>query len=445
MGLWNEKEGMGKGLLRMALAAILLEGTVHASGGEIPEKLSLPEAVAIFRAHGFDLLIADAAVRGSEGDLMAAGQVANPTISAGIGHIYNYDPTVDGCDGCSSRSLSAGASDNGALFDLFIGKRRLKVDVARFALDAARRSRGDAERILVSQLKQQYVQAAMAKSALAFSQEAAASTAETFRLIDIRYHAGALSEADSARAEIAKLEAEQAVSAARQAVGMTKAQLAFLLGERRGPVRDFDVDEGVLAFFVPEAVAVGPDEMYRLAEKNRPDLAAVRAQAESARVALVLAKRQRIPDTSLSVQYAQTGNGQNALQPPSLSAGLSFNLPVFYWQKGEIVRAEANLRTQQISLEKNEAQVVSDVTGSLSSYRSARERVERMERRLLERSRRARDLVKLQYEKGVASLLEMLDGERTWIAANNEYRQNLTDYWIAFFQLEQAVGQELRN
>jgi outer membrane protein TolC len=53
--------------------------------------------------------------------------------------------------------------------------------------------------------------------------------------------------------------------------------------------------------------------------------------------------------------------------------------------------------------------------------------------------------VKLQYEKGAASLLEMLDSERTWIAANAEYRQNLTDYWTALFQLEQAVSQELRK
>ena len=429
----------------LALAASLLAATASAEP-EIPEKLSLTEAVALFRARGFDLLIADAAVRGSEGDLTAAGQVANPTLSAGLGRVFHYDPTVDGCDGCSNRAFSSGISDNGAVFDLFIGKRKLRVDVARFALETAKRSRGDAERILVSEVKQQYVQAAMAKLALAFARETTASTAETFRLIDLRYRAGALSEADSARAETAQLEAEQAVSAAGQVLAVAKAQLAFLLGARRGPVRDFDVDEGVLAFSVPEALTGStPEEMYRLAENNRPDLAAARAQAEGAAAALVLAKRQRIPDTSLSVQYAQTGSGQSALQPPTLTAGLSFNLPVFYRQKGEIVRAEASLRAQQLSLEKAEAQVVSDVTASLSAFRAARERVERMEGRLLERSRRARDLVRLQYEKGAASLLEMLDAERTWIAANAEYRQDLTDYWTALFQVEQAVGQEMRK
>jgi cobalt-zinc-cadmium efflux system outer membrane protein len=436
---------MDKIVPRLVLAAALFAGTAGASEVEIPEKLSLPEAVAMFRARGLDLLIADAAVRGVEGDLIAAGQVANPTLSAGVGRVFHYDPAVDGCDGCSSRSFSAGASDNGAVFDLMIGKRRLRVDVARFALDAARRSRADAERILLSQLKQLYAQAAMAKATLEFAQETAASTAETFRLIDIRYRAGALSEADSARAETAKLEAEQAVSSARQVFAVAKAQLAFLLGARRGPVSDFDVDEGTLTFSVPAGVAASPEELYGLAEKNRPDLAAARAQAEGARAALALARRQRIPDTSLSVQYAQTGSGQSALQPPTLTAGLSFNLPVFYQQKGEIVRAEANLRTQQLSFEKAEAQVVSDVTGSLSAYRAARERVERMEGRLLDRARRARDLVKLQYEKGAASLLEMLDSERTWIAANAEYRQNLTDYWTALFQLEQAVAQDLRK
>jgi cobalt-zinc-cadmium efflux system outer membrane protein len=67
-----------------------------------------------------------------------------------------------------------------------------------------------------------------------------------------------------------------------------------------------------------------------------------------------------------------------------------------------------------------------------------------MEDRLLERAKRARDLVSFQYQKGAASLLEFLDAQRTYIATNIEYLQDLTAYWTAVYKLEQAVGMELR-
>ena len=41
--------------------------------------------------------------------------------------------------------------------------------------------------------------------------------------------------------------------------------------------------------------------------------------------------------------------------------------------------------------------------------------------------------------------MDFLDAQRTYIATNVEYLQDLTNYWTAVFQLEQAVGMELRQ
>ncbi|HVV49340.1 MAG TPA: hypothetical protein VHO06_06770, partial [Polyangia bacterium] len=46
----------------------------------IPATLTLPEAIALFRAHGLDLLIAEAAAQGAEGDALAAGAIQNPSV-----------------------------------------------------------------------------------------------------------------------------------------------------------------------------------------------------------------------------------------------------------------------------------------------------------------------------------------------------------------------------
>jgi cobalt-zinc-cadmium efflux system outer membrane protein len=160
-----------------------------------------------------------------------------------------------------------------------------------------------------------------------------------------------------------------------------------------------------------------------------------------------LARRQRLPDIALDVSYQQAGTGgigTNApLTPPTLTFGLSAPLPVFYQQQGEIRKAEADLKTQDVQRAKVEAQVRNDVQAAYTGFATSRELVERMEGRLLERARRVRELTGIQYQKGAASLLEFLDSQRTYIATNVEYLQDLANYWIAVFQLEQAVGMEL--
>ena len=410
----------------------------------LPNPLTLDDALQIFRERGFDLLLADAAVASARGDLAIAGAYQNPAVSGGAGPVFTYNPDLCDTPGCSDVSVAGSVSDQGLLFDQVIGKRRLRVRAAKAALEAARLSRSDAERTLAFQLKQQFAQGAVSALALDFARETADKTAQTFQLIDLRYKAGAVSEADVARAETDMLEAQQAVSAAEQALAQAKANLVFLVGVR-SPVQEFDLDTSSLRFQVPETLRQATAEsLLALALQRRPDLAAQGAQLQSSAASLDLAKRQRIPDIAIGAAYNQIGYGQASVSPPALVFSLSFTLPLLYQYQGEIAKAEADLRSQTVRRDKIEAQVGSDVATAFATFQATRTRVERMEGRLLDRARRARDLVEFQYKKGAASLLELLDAERTFIATNVEYRQDLADYWTAVFQVEQATGTEFR-
>ena len=142
------------------------------------------------------------------------------------------------------------------------------------------------------------------------------------------------------------------------------------------------------------------------------------------------------------MQYSQLGMGQNVGQPMSVIFGASFNLPVFYQQQGEIRRARADADTQALLYEKNIAQVANDLSTAYAAFKANRELVERMESVLLGRAKTARDILEKQYRAGNATLMDFLDAERTYIATNLEYLTDLTQYWTALFQLEQAVGVE---
>jgi cobalt-zinc-cadmium efflux system outer membrane protein len=221
--------------------------------------------------------------------------------------------------------------------------------------------------------------------------------------------------------------------------------LAFLLGVR-GPTPEFTVDDKILDFSVPSSLANAQmDGLLRTAFEHRPDLLALGYQRASAEAAIALAKRQRFPDITLSAQYNQTGVSVVAIQPPTISFSISAPIPIFYQQQGEIRKAEANYDTQSLQQAKATAQVVNDVSTAMAGFDTSRSMVERMERLLKPSAERAFSITRLQYDKGQASLMDLLDAQRTYIATNLEYLQDLSNYWTAVFQVEQAVGMELNR
>jgi cobalt-zinc-cadmium efflux system outer membrane protein len=428
---------------------VLMASQVRPARAEIPEvvipaALSLDEALALFRKHGFDLIIADAQIESAGGDLTAAGAIANPVASGGFYHSFFTGGAYETHNG-----WSVGIADSNAIEETLSGKRRLRTRVAQAALAAVRLQRADAQRTLELQVKQAYFQALEAVAALDFAREVATAADHTFALNQVRYKSGAISEVDLSKTEAAKLEADQAVDSGVAALRQSKVALSFLLGQRRG-FTDFTVDAGQLRFAVPaglkDATAAA---LIDRAWAGRADLQAAARQRERAESGLALARRLRFPDVGVGAQYQQQGSGDTppgapqAITPPTVELSLTATLPLLYQQQGEIRKAEADVRIQEVQLAKVKAQVVAEVETAFGDYQSSRRLVERMEGRLLERARRTRDLVSLQYQKGAASLLEYLDAQRTFIATNLEYLQELTGYWGAVFQLEAAAASEL--
>jgi cobalt-zinc-cadmium efflux system outer membrane protein len=420
----------------------------------LPPHLSLEQSLRLLRAQGLDVLLAETQVRTAEGDVDIAGAIPNPDVSVGYGRVFTYQPNASGtCSGannprCDANQYGASISDQAAIEDSLSGKRALRSKVARAALAAARLSRTDALRTLEFQVKAAYVELAEVQRALAFAEQTQATDIRTLDLFRTRWRSGAMNDGDLARIETQKLEADQAVDQAADALRQARYGLAFLLGAR-GAVPEFVADDHVLEFRVPPSMADGNVErLLRVAFEHRPDLLAAGYQRASAQSSVDLARRQRFPDVSVSLAYTQTGYGgagTNApLEPPTLSVSLSAPIPVFYQLQGEVQKAQANYDAQSLLQAKATAQVVSDVSGAVSAYQSSRAQVERMENGgLLRAATTALDITRLQYDKGAATLMDLLDAQRTFIATSVEHFQDLAKYWTAVFGLEEALGTEL--
>ena len=257
-----------------------------------------------------------------------------------------------------------------------------------------------------------------------------------------RRDVGAISDAYVARLEVLHMQIEQLADRSVQSFEQARAALAQLLGLRSGSPA-FTVVPG------PTATALPPSPLAQAslaalsaqAISVRPDLAAARAQAEQARSQASLARRLVIPQFQLQTQYQQQGSTSGGwFTPPTAWVGLTVPIPVLYQQQGQIGQADAGVLAAEATVAKVEAQVVADVTTAYSAYQATRAGAERAERRLLPRSRDARDLVQIQYAKGAASLLDYLDAQRTHLTNEIDYLSSLAAFWTAVFQLEQAVG-----
>lgn len=401
------------------------------------QPITLAESIALARTRGYDVLTARAAVDGAQADVRTAGQLPNPELQVGPSR------RVD-CSSCDSGAwgFQASLSDQGLIEGAISRKRRLKQDVAERALDAARFGRENAERVLVSATKIEYVQLAAAAARLDLTKEVAASLHQTVEVNRVRYPR-VIDEGQLARSEQEALRADQDVDLAVRQLRQEQVELSQLVGNE-GAVPEYTVDRKVLDYKVPDSLAtIDKVALLRTAMELRSDRKQAVAQVAQSEAQISLTKRQRVPDISLQVQYQQLGSGDSAPQPPTLSVGVGLPLPFFYQQQGEIGRATADRQTAIIARKKLENGLVSDVESAVNAFVTARRTVERYEGTLLERARLARDITQTQYKAGSATLTDLLDAQRSYVQVNSGYLDELVNYWTAVFQLEQAIGKEL--
>ena len=456
---------LGVGFVVIVVGAALVgDGPARADvvppGAELPPFLTFQDALGIWRRHGLDLRLADAAVKTSEGGVLISRAVANPVASASVLRLITYqwtpasefDCNFDGAV-CPPWGYTFNLSDSAAIADALSGKRALRLRAARNLLAAAKMTRVDAVRTVGFQVKSAYVQVAQAQLAYRFAKDVALSEATTLKKFQDRFKAGAVSEGDLERIEVAKLEASQAETSALSTLRQARAALAFLLGVR-GNVPEFNVDTKVLDYAEPARIRdVTPLTLVRSAFDTRPDLlssAYARAAADAQRDVV---RRQKFPPITLAINYQWGGAGgwsvDNAPVGPQIMLSISAPIPAFYQLQGEERQAEAQQETATLQQAKATAQVASDVATAYAAYGASKRLVERMEgwRRpnggLLKSAKGAFDITAAQYDKGAASLTEYLEALRTDIATKNEYFGDLTTYWTSVFQLEAAVGRDL--
>ena len=205
------------------------------------------------------------------------------------------------------------------------------------------------------------------------------------------------------------------------------AQLPVPDGSLEGPVRTFDVDQ-----------------LVANALQHRPGVMSRKRAIQAADLRIELANVNLIPDLGVSGSYSHTATGTGGFaQPPdnTLGASLSVNLPFSRLRhRGQLETARATRTQAELQLRSTQLQVEQEVRDAYSRYQAAVQRLELYRGGMLKDADRVLEARLYAYQRGGASLLEVIDAQRTSAQVYLAYSQALADHAHALVTLELAAA-----
>ncbi len=187
------------------------------------------------------------------------------------------------------------------------------------------------------------------------------------------------------------------------------------------------------------------EELAVIALKCRPDLLAARLGIGRANAELNLQRANRLDDVYLFYDPI-TIQDNSPFGKPSASSwavGLTFSLPVFNRNQGNIARAESNVTQTKIELSSLERRAVAEVRLAEREYRRSREALEQIEKSILPR---AQEMVRRKTEQLTAGTINADDYQDHLDNAaevTQGHREALFRHRRAMLDLNTAVGLRL--
>ena len=391
-------------------------------------RLSVNDALGLFLSQNLDVLIAKYGIEYTKGQEVTARLFPNPLISVGTLSSYTQGRTLS-----NSGQLFTQVAQ---LFEL-AGKRGYRIESAGFGTQSAEAAFEDAVRQLGFTVKDTYYRVQLAQRRLVLAEENRDRFSRILEVNTIRFKKGYIAEVDLIRIRLQMVDFHSMVIQSLREAESARGDLRQLL--RLSPKTVLELTTEL------DFRRIDPDiETLRVTALDaRPDIRAKRYTFSQRESDLKLAKAYRIPDVTIGAGYAiQGAQGPDNPGQVALSAGIP--LPLFNRNQGGIRQAEVSLQSAEADLNKTVNVVENEVEVAYRNLLQSRRLVEAYVGGVLEDTRSTLTIVERAYERGGATILDLLDAARTSRTIQQNYIEALFNYQHNLFQLESAVGQEIR-
>lgn len=365
--------------------------------------INLAQAKQVALERNWDLLSAKSGIDLATAQLIVTREYPNPTASLTTSKIGTHDAaTIEG-NGIWHRSYDTIAAVS-QLVEI-AGKRHDRQASARAGVMGARARFYDAERTLEQGVTKAYLAALLAGENVRVLQDSAGSLNREVDIGQVRFKAGDLSESDFKQIQIGAEQFELQEKSAEAAAAQARIQVEILMGVVQ-PKGDWEPAETLTNMdAVARPLAEAPGE--------RPDVLAAQTDLRGGQFNLKLQKALRIPDPTFSIQYEHEPQPPGPPADDTVGIGVSFPLPLWNLNRGNIDAAKASVAQLNSALGKARTQAAADLANAHVEYREAFERLERYQTLIVPQSASSRASVAFAFEKGAATMIDLLEAERT--------------------------------
>ncbi|MGD0089612.1 MAG: TolC family protein [Planctomycetota bacterium] len=297
------------------------------------QRFSLVDAQRLAFERNWDLLAAAAGVDAATAQKIVARQFPNPTLSqyTSLINVDQHPSSTSEGNGVWERSYDTIFAIN-QLFEIG-GKRRSRKASAQAGFEGAKAQLFDARRTLDAAVAKAYVVAAQADENVRVLLQSAGTLREEAKIAEVRLRAGEISSSDKSQIEITAEQFELNAQSARSAATQARVALEVLLGVPH-PDGGCELSDELETLCVASA-PVNTNSVGTW----RPDVVVAEAALRKAEADLRLQKANRIPDPTVLAQYEH----QPPDNPNSVGFGVSFPVPLWNRNRGNILAAEAAL------------------------------------------------------------------------------------------------------
>ena len=382
--------------------------------------LSLDAAIQIALLDNRDLqaLYEDLSI--AQADLVQAGLLKNPTLSAGV--------TVPVAGADVQTGFGVGVVQD--FLGLFLLSARKKVASAE--LEATKLRVGNAVLREAFAVKVAYYTLLAAQQVLDMRRAVVQASEAGMALAQAAHAAGNISDLDLVSQQTLFEQLRTDVKRSEADVGGAREELTRHLG-LWGPDVAFHTPSRL-----PDPSAADPalEHLEGLAIARRLDLASAHQETLALSRAAALARTSRfLGAPSAGVSFERAPERYSAITPSA-----SLELPIFDQHQAEIARLEARMRQAQAREAALAVDIRSEVRAAHARSVAMRDVVDRYSRVVVPLRQQVVDLSQEQYGAMLLGAPQLLLAKQNAINAQRELIEALRDYWIARADLERAVG-----
>lgn len=402
-----------------------------------PDGLTLDQAIDTMIQNNLDLKALSMEIPQARADVLTASLRANPILYADA-QLVPY--------GAYTKQRPGGQTQ----YDLNIShpidysrKRRARTEFATRALRVIEAQYQNAVRVEINNLYIAFVEVLAARQTVRYTRASVEGLSVLLQKTELLYDKDIASRADVNEVKTQKHIAEAGVLDAEENLRRAKRTLAMSLNLPPDQADTLEV-RGTLEDRGPTPPP--QDELVRIALSCRPDVVAFRLGLLTAQSGVRLARANRYQDAYLLYQPYTFQNNQptNQLGATSWALGITFPMPIYNRNQGNIERAKQNVIQSQLELAAIERRVTTEVQQAAREYEVTGQIVHRTWDEILPTSKNSvEDRLKLFQGGETQNIVPFLQAQRTYNDTVKAYLDTAARHRRSMLALNTAVGQRI--